>query len=357
MNADEERVARAIAYARAAPKVELHVHIEGTLEPELVFKLAAKNGVDLAPYQSVHELRAAYSFTDLQSFLDIYYLGARVLQDEDDFYELMSRYLAKCRDEHVVHAEIFFDPQTHLQRRIPFEVFMGGFLRAIRNAQTEFGMSVLLIMCFLRHLPEEDAITTLNLAKPFVDSIQAVGLDSSERGFPPHLFQRVYEHARGLGLDCVAHAGEEGPAEYISEALDLLQCRRIDHGIRCVDDPMVMKRLADARIPLTVCPLSNLKLGVVAVVAELPLRDMLDAGLCVTINSDDPAYFGGYINDNFEAVIRAFDFVDQRVIHTLLRNAIQASLLPAAHKLALEQQLDAVQRAPIHETVAGRLTA
>ena len=281
---------------RAMPKTELHMHIEGSLEPELIFQLAQRNQVQL-PYSSVEVLRAAYAFTDLQSFLDIYYAGASVLLTEPDFYDMAWAYFLKAQADNVVHAELFFDPQTHTARHVPMDTVINGLHRACVDAQAQLGISASLILCFLRHLSEEDALHTLDEAKPYLDKIIGVGLDSSERGHPPEKFERVFAQARALGLHVVAHAGEEGPPAYIWGALDVLKAERIDHGVQAIHDPTLMKRLAQERIPLTVCPLSNQKLCVFSNLADHNLGAMLDQGLCVMLNSDDPAYFGGYLND------------------------------------------------------------
>jgi len=283
---------------RAMPKTELHMHIEGSLEPELIFQMAKRNQVQIA-YSSVEVLRAAYAFTDLQSFLDIYYAGASVLLQEPDFYDMAWAYFLKAQADNVVHAELFFDPQTHTARQVPMATVINGLHRACVDAHTKLGISASLIMCFLRHLSEEEALQTLEQAKPHLDKIIGVGLDSSERGHPPEKFERVFAQARALGLHVVAHAGEEGPPAYIWGALDLLKAERIDHGVQAIHDAALMQRLAQERIPLTVCPLSNQKLCVFPNLADHNLGEMLDQGLCVMLNSDDPAYFGGYLNDNF----------------------------------------------------------
>ena len=288
----------------ALPKAELHLHIEGTLEPELMFELARRNGVAL-PHASVDALRRAYEFTDLQSFLDIYYQGASVLQTRQDFHDMALAYFRKAASQNVRHAEIFFDPQTHTHRGIAFETVISGIRDAQQLAERELNLTSRLILCFLRHLSEDDAMKTLDDALPFRDSFVAVGLDSSELGHPPSKFQRVFARAHDAGLFAVAHAGEEGPPEYIWEALDLLGVRRIDHGVRCLEDPKLVARLAADQIPLTVCPLSNVKLRVFDTIRDHNLRELLDRGLKVTINSDDPAYFGGYINENYSAVANA----------------------------------------------------
>lgn len=320
------------------PKAELHLHIEGSLEPELAFALAQRNGVRLA-YPNVEALRAAYDFADLQSFLDIYYAGASVLQTEQDFYDLTWAYLERAHADGVVHTEIFFDPQTHTARGIAFGTVITGIHRALADAEPRLGISSRLIMCFLRHLSEDDAQATVDAALPFERLITAVGLDSSERGNPPAKFARVFARCRDLGWRVVAHAGEEGPAAYVTEALDLLRAERIDHGVRSTEDPALMARLAREQVPLTVCPLSNIKLRVFPAMAAHNLRSLLDAGLCVTVNSDDPAYFGGYVNDNFIAVQRALA-LSREQIYRLARNSFTASFVDAAHKARLCAQLD-----------------
>jgi adenine deaminase len=325
-------------FIRALPKAELHVHIEGTLEPELVFALAAKHGIRL-PYPSVAELRAAYSFADLQSFLDIYYAAANVLRDVDDFHAMTSAYLHRAHADGIVHTEIFFDPQTHTTRGVPLAVVMEGLTRALREAQSRTGISYRLILCFLRHLSAEDAMQTLEQALPWRDQLTGVGLDSSEKGHPPSKFAAVFERARGLGLLAVAHAGEEGPPAYIEEALDLLKVRRIDHGVRCVEDPALVARLARERMPLTVCPLSNVRLRVFDKVSDHNLKTLLDQGLCVTVNSDDPAYFGGYLQDNFLAVAEGLQ-LSRAQLAQLARNSIEASFLEPAAKQAWYARID-----------------
>jgi adenosine deaminase len=325
-------------FIRGLPKVELHLHIEGTLEPEMMFVMAARNGVEL-PFGSVDEVRAAYRFSDLQSFLDIYYQGTAVLRTEQDFAELMLAYLRRVAGENVRHAEIFFDPQTHTARGVPFEVFMTGFERARAEAAATLGISSLLIMCFLRHLPEDQALATLDEAKPFLDRIAAVGLDSSEVDNPPDRFERVFARARAAGLRAVAHAGEEGPPSYIMGALDLLGAERIDHGVACDQDDAVVERLVRDEVPLTMCPLSNRALRVVDGLASHNLKRLLDRGVRVTVNSDDPAYFGGYLTDNYLAIQRALD-LDRADLTTLARNAIQASFLPPESKAVLLAELD-----------------
>ncbi|MBT3733624.1 MAG: adenosine deaminase, partial [Gammaproteobacteria bacterium] len=285
-------------FIKALPKAELHLHIEGSLEPELMLSLAEKNGITL-PYATLADIEAAYHFDDLQSFLDLYYLGAGVLIDEQDFYDLMWRYMLRCKAENIVHTEMMFDPQTHTDRGVSFATVLNGFCRAMDDAKEQWGQSSYLIMCFLRHLSEEDAIETLQLALPFKNRIKAVGLDSSEVGHPPEKFQRVFKMAADAGFLRVAHAGEEGPAQYIHDAIALLDVQRIDHGVRCVDDQVLVARLAGSRMPLTVCPLSNVRLCVYDSMTEHPILDLLSQGVCVTVNSDDPSYFGGYLCENF----------------------------------------------------------
>lgn len=324
---------------RLMPKAELHLHIEGTLEPELIFKLAQRNQVRL-PYASVEALRAAYDFKDLQSFLDIYYAGASVLLHEQDFFDLAWAYLEKAAADNVVHAEIFFDPQTHTARGVPMETVIKGLHHACQRAHQEFGLSAKLILCFLRHLSEEEAFATLEAALPFRHHFIGVGLDSSELGHPPAKFERVFARCRELGLHVVAHAGEEGPPEYIRDALDLLQAERIDHGVQAVRDPALMQRLADLRVPLTVCPLSNIKLCVFPTLAQHNFKQLLDAGLCVTVNSDDPAYFGGYVNDNYVQLFEALG-LEGRHAYQLAFNSFEASFADPAQKKAWEHGLKA----------------
>lgn len=305
------------------PKAELHLHIEGTLEPELMFELARRNGAALS-FESVDAVRRAYEFTDLQSFLDIYYQGAAVLQTRDDFRDMALAYFRKASVQNVRHAEIFFDPQTHTQRGIPFATVIEGLRDAQRMAEEELQLTSKLILCFLRHLSEDDALRTLDEALPYRDAIVAVGLDSSEAGHPPSKFARVFARAREAGLLAVAHAGEEGPPEYIWEALDVLGARRIDHGVRCLEDPQLVARLAADRIPLTVCPLSNVKLRVFDTMRDHNLRELLERGVLVTINSDDPAYFGGYIEENYVAAAEALQLTPGE-LETIARNSFTAS--------------------------------
>lgn len=326
--------------ARAIPKAELHLHIEGSLEPELIFALAQRNGVAL-PYASVEALRAAYAFTDLQSFLDIYYAGASVLLQEADFYDMAWAYFERAHADHVIHVELFFDPQTHTARGVPMVSVIQGLSRACADAKEKLGISAALILCFLRHLSEEDAFTTLDAALPYREHFIGVGLDSSELGHPPEKFERVFARARELGLHLVAHAGEEGPPEYMWQAIDLLKVERIDHGVACLQDPLLVAELAYTRLPLTVCPLSNLKLRVVSDLREHPLKRMLDAGLCVTVNSDDPAYFGGYMNANFAQTVQALSLTRDDVI-TLARNSFEAGFMDAARRSICLQQMQMV---------------
>ena len=325
-------------FIRGLPKAELHLHIEGTLEPEMMFDLAARNGVDL-PFSSVEEIRAAYEFTDLQSFLDIYYQCAAVLRTEQDFYDLMAAYLRRAHADGVRRAEIFFDPQTHTERGIAFGVFMDGFTRAIDDAERETGISSALILCFLRHLPADAAIATWQDAQPHRDRMLGVGLDSSEAGFPPELFAEPYAAAKGSGMRLVAHAGEEGPPAYIVAALDILGVERIDHGVRCEEDPALVDRLVADGVPLTVCPLSNLELKVVDRLEDHPLKRLLDRGVKVMVNSDDPAYFGGYVGDNYLAVTEALD-LNRSDLVALARNSLEATFLEEAAKRELLDELD-----------------
>ena len=315
------------------PKIELHLHIEGTLEPELMFHMAERNGVALK-YASADAVREAYRFGNLESFLDIYYEACSVLLHEQDFYDLTMAYLQRAHAQRIVHTEMFFDPQTHTQRGVPFATVVSGIRRALADGERTYGITSRLIMCFLRHLSAEAAFDTLAQALPYQDCITAVGLDSYEVGHPPSQFAEVFARARQHGFLTVAHAGEEGPAEYIWQALNLLHVSRIDHGVRCIDDDALVHELASRQVPLTVCPLSNVKLGVFARLEEHNLRRMLQRGLCVTVNSDDPAYFGGYIAENFVAAQRALHLTAPE-IYQLTRNAIQAAFLPDAEKQAL----------------------
>ncbi len=313
-------------FLRGLPKAELHVHIEGALEPELMFRLARQNRVRL-PYDSVEAVRQAYVFNDLQSFLDIYYAGCRVLLREQDFYDLAWAYLQRSARQGVRHAEIFFDPQTHTERGVAFESIIRGLHSALGDGQQALGISSRLILCFLRHLSPAAAMETLNQALPFKGWIVGVGLDSSEVGYPPANFRAVFDRARAEGFLPVAHAGEEGPPDYIWQALDLLHAKRIDHGVRCLEDPRLVERLASDRVPLTVCPLSNVKLRVFPSMAQHSLKELLYRGLRVTVNSDDPAYFGGYVAENFQAVESALDLTRAEMIE-LARNSFLASFLP-----------------------------
>ena len=356
-------------FIHGLPKAELHIHIEGSLEPELMFGLAKRNGIEL-PFASVEEVRKAYQFENLQSFLDLYYQGATVLLREQDFYDLAFAYLRTAAaqnvrhaeiffdrpDPHgsrrlsfdlrtaaaqnVRHAEIFFDPQTHTDRGVSFETVVHGLQRALDDARSKWGLSSKLILCFLRHLSVEAAMETLDRALPFRDSIVGVGLDSSELGHPPSKFQAVFERARDLGFWSVAHAGEEGPPDYISQALDLLGVSRIDHGVRCLDDTNLVERLRESQTPLTVCPLSNVKLRVFDRLEDHNLKELLEAGLCATVNSDDPAYFGGYIDENYVAVQQALG-LERSDLYRLARNAFEASFITAAKKKAFIEELDA----------------
>ncbi|MBS1211229.1 MAG: adenosine deaminase [Proteobacteria bacterium] len=325
--------------ALSCPKAELHLHIEGSLEPELAFALAARNHIAF-PYASVDALRAAYDFADLQSFLDLYYACADVLRTEEDFRDLMLAYLRRAREDNVIHAEIFFDPQTHTARGIPFETVLRGLRAGAEAARTEWGMSTQLILSFLRHLSEEDAFATLEQAMPFIDQIDGFGLDSSECGHPPSKFERVFAQCRALGKPVVAHAGEEGPPAYIYEALDLLKVGRIDHGVRASEDPALMHRLAREGMPLTVCPLSNVRLRVFDAMRQHSLPALLAQGLLVTLNSDDPAYFGGYLGANLRAVHAAFNF-DAATWRTLIANSFRASFVSEAQRAEWLARVDA----------------
>jgi adenine deaminase len=328
------------ALLRRMPKAELHIHIEGSLEPELIFALAQRNGVALA-YPGVEALRAAYAFSDLQSFLDIYYAGASVLLKEDDFFDMTWAYLERAHADRVRHAEIFFDPQTHTARGVPMAVVVNGLVRACERAKRELDLSASLILCFLRHLSEDDAFATLREAEPFLHQIVGVGLDSSERGHPPEKFARVFARCRELGLRVVAHAGEEGPPAYVWNALDVLHVQRIDHGVRALEDAALVQRLAAERMPLTVCPLSNVKLRVFDTMADHNLPGLLQAGLVATVNSDDPAYFGGYINQNFVDTFGALPQLGRAEAYTLARNSFEASFASAADKARWVAELDA----------------
>lgn len=321
------------------PKIELHLHIEGTLEPELAFELAQRHQISL-PYASVDALRDAYNFDDLQSFLDLYYQCADVLRDEEDFYRLTMAYLTRCHAQAVTHVEIFFDPQTHTARGIPLSHVVNGITRALQAGTARWGITSQLILCILRHLDEDSALATLKAALPYRDQIVGIGLDSGERGNPPSKFTRAFDFARAQGWKLVAHAGEEGPADYIWQALQMLKVDRIDHGVRCVEDPALVAHLRDTHMPLTVCPLSNTRLRVFNSMAEHNLKTLLALGLNVTLNSDDPAYFGGYMLENMLAVQDAL-ILTQAQWRQLTRNAIEASFIDQAHKQRLHAQLDA----------------
>jgi adenine deaminase len=322
----------------AMPKAELHIHIEGSLEPELIFALAQRNSVTL-PYASIEALRAAYAFTDLQSFLDIYYAGASVLLQAQDFEDMAYAYFLKAAQDNIVHAELFFDPQTHTSRGVSMQTVFTGLTRARERAAKELGISSALILCFLRHLSEEDALSTLEAALPYRQQFIGVGLDSSEMGHPPEKFAQVFAKAKALGLRLVAHAGEEGPAAYIWSALNELNVERIDHGVRCLEDPDLVKQLARSRMPLTVCPLSNIKLCVFETMAEHNMATMLKAGLCVTVNSDDPAYFGGYMNQNFLELFAAWPQLGAAQAYQLALNSFQASFVDDTTKAAWTYRL------------------
>ena len=325
---------------RAMPKAELHIHIEGSLEPELIFALARRNQVEI-PYASVEELRQAYAFTNLQSFLDIYYAGASVLLVEQDFHDMAMAYFERAAADNVVHAELFFDPQTHTARGVDIGVVIQGLHRACQDARARWGIDASLILCFLRHLSEADALATLEQALPYRDLLIGVGLDSSELGHPPEKFAQVFARSRALGLHVVAHAGEEGPPAYIWSALDVLQAERIDHGVQAVHDSALVQRLAAERVPLTVCPLSNLKLCVFPDLAQHNLPQLLEAGLVATINSDDPAYFGGYMNENFLQTFAATGMGAEQA-YTLARNSFEASFTTPELRQAWVEQLDGV---------------
>ena len=325
------------SFIKKLPKVELHLHIEGTLEPELMFELAKRNNVSI-PFENPDQVREAYQFHNLQSFLDIYYQGANVLIHQQDFYDLTWAYLLKCQQDNVVHTEIFFDPQTHTERGIGFDTVVGGITQALQKAEQELGISSQLIMCFLRHLDEDSAFETLKQALPYKDKIIAVGLDSSEQGNPPEKFKHVFQEAINQGFLTVAHAGEEGPAQNISDALSLLGITRIDHGVRCVEDDDLMEQLIAKRTPLTVCPLSNTKLKVFETMQQHNIVKLLRKGLCVTINSDDPAYFGGYMNDNFLAVANAHPLTKSELAQFSI-NAIEASFVSPQARQELTAQV------------------
>lgn len=324
----------------ALPKTELHLHIEGTFDPELMFEIARRNKVPL-PYDGVDEIRAAYDFANLQSFLDLYYAGATALRTRRDFYDLTHAYLDKMSGENVRHVEIFFDPQTHTDRGVPFSEVIEGIDGALVDGRNNLGITSRLILCFLRHLSEEEAFKTLGQALPYKDRITAVGLDSSEAGHPPSKFRNVFKAARDEGFLAVAHAGEEGPADYIRQALDLLEVRRIDHGVRCTEDPALVRRLADERIPLTVCPLSNVKLRVFDRLADHNLKQLMDAGLLVMINSDDPAYFGGYLEQNYIETAEALSLGRDDIVQ-LAKNSFTSSFLSDGDKQKYHEEIDRV---------------
>ena len=321
------------------PKIELHLHIEGTLEPELLFKLAKRNSIQL-PFNSVNEVKKAYQFSNLQDFLDIYYQGAEVLLHKQDFYDLTWAYLLMCKQQNVMHVEPFFDPQTHTVRGVPFETIVSGIAEALADGKAKLGITSRLIMCFLRHLSEESAIETLKSSGQFTDVIYGVGLDSAEMGNPPEKFINVFSKAKDMGYKLVAHAGEEGPASYIWSSLDVLNVQRIDHGIRAIDDPDLMLRLIESQMPLTICPLSNVKLRVFDTMASHTILDMLDLGVCVTVNSDDPSYFGGYMTENFLALYDSLELSRDQAIR-LINNSIDASFAEDSRKKELSNLLQA----------------
>jgi adenosine deaminase len=331
-----------IKFINSLPKAELHIHIEGSLEPELMFEIAKRNKIGL-PFQSVEEIRKAYQFNNLQSFLDIYYQGMCVLLKEQDFYDMTWAYLKRASAQNIRHTEIFFDPQAHTDRGVDFKTLIQGIHRALENAQQQLNISSKLILCFLRHLSAESAMKTLEQALPFKDWIIAVGLDSSERDNPPEKFTTVFEKARNEGFLTVAHAGEEGSADYIWQALQQLKVSRIDHGVRCVEDQNLVEKLKSEQIPLTVCPLSNVKLRVFNTIKEHNIKQLLDLGLCVTVNSDDPAYFGGYLTENFLAIQQAFNLTHNE-IYQLIKNSFQASFLNQNEKQNLIDELNTESR-------------
>lgn len=326
-------------FIQKMPKAELHLHIEGSLEPELMFALAKRNNVEI-PFATVEEVRAAYEFSNLQDFLDIYYQGMSVLLKEQDFYDLTFAYLTKMHEQNVIHVEIFFDPQGHTDRGVPFATVVGGITQALEDGRDKFGITSKLIMCFLRHLSEDAAFATLAEALPYRDKIIAVGLDSSEVGHPPSKFARVFEKAKAEGFLAVAHAGEEGPPEYVYEAIDLLKVDRLDHGNRALEDAALVQRLADSQIALTVCPLSNYKLAGVTDMRAHPIKTMLDLGLKATVNSDDPSYFGGYVNENYETIIENLDLTKTEIL-LLARNGFEASFCSKEEKQAMISRLEA----------------
>jgi adenosine deaminase len=328
------------SFIRAVPKAELHLHIEGTLEPEMVLELARKHRISLR-HGSVEALREAYCFTNLQSFLDVYYEAAQVLRDESDFHALTAAYLRRAHEDGVVHVELFFDPQTHIARGVPMAAIIAGIRGALIEGERALGISHRLILCFLRHLSAADAMATLEQALPHVAALTGVGLDSSEDGHPPAKFEAVFARARDAGLLAVAHAGEEGPPHYVAEALDLLKVRRIDHGVRSEEDPELLARLARERVPLTMCPLSNVRLRVFERIEDHNLKRLLERGLCVTVNSDDPAYFGGYVADNYLAVQRALG-LSRDDLAQLASNSFEASFLPDSGKRAWQRRVRAL---------------
>ncbi len=323
----------------ASPKAELHVHIEGTLEPELIFELAKRNNVAL-PYADVETLRQAYAFTNLQSFLDLYYAGCDVLRTEQDFFDMTWAYFKRAAADGVVRVEPFFDPQTHTARGIGFDVFMPAFIAAKKRAEQELNISCDWIMCFLRHLSQAEAQQTLDQSMPWREHFIGVGLDSSEIGHPPEKFEQVFHQAAKLGLHRVAHAGEEGPAEYVRTAIDVLGAERIDHGVRSIEDAALVQRLVKEQIALTVCPLSNVRLCVFDELSRHSISELLQAGVCVTVNSDDPAYFGGYINENFVQLLHAKPQLEAKHFYTMLRNSLQASFVAEAQKISWVRELD-----------------
>ncbi len=325
---------------QALPKAELHIHIEGSFEPELMFVIAQRNGIKL-PYPDVKAIEQAYHFSDLQSFLDIYYAGAQVLLKEPDFYDLTWAYLTRVAQDNVRHVELFFDPQTHTDRGVPLLDVIEGIYRALKQAEVELGITSRMILCFLRHLSVEQAMETLQKALPFKDKITAVGLDSSEKGNPPEQFKAVFDAARLAGFLTVAHAGEEGPPEYIWQALEQLKVSRIDHGVRCDEDPKLIRHLAQHNIPLTVCPLSNVKLRVFENLSQHNLKTLLEEGLCITLNSDDPAYFGGYMNQNFLETSKALDLSAEQIVQ-LAKNSFTASFLKEEEKRKHQREIDAI---------------
>ena len=328
------------SFIERMPKAELHLHIEGTLEPELMFELASRNRIGL-PYKTPQEVKKAYQFSDLQSFLDIYYQGSRVLVRDRDFYDLTWAYLTRAKQQNIRHAEVFFDPQAHTERGVPIGAVIEGIHQALRNGERDLGISSKLILCFLRHLSAEDAMRTFESALPYRDYFAGVGLDSSERDHPPEKFTDVFARARAEGFFVVAHAGEEGPPEYVWQALDTLRASRIDHGVRAIEDAALVERLRAERVPLTVCPLSNVKLRVFDSIHDHNLPELLEADLCVTINSDDPAYFCGYINENFIAVQEAFNLTKEEVLE-LARNSFEAAFLTSEQRGEILRELDSL---------------